>query len=114
MDSVRLPAHLETGAIRRKAESQGGFAMVLHKGDHDAGTILLVFNGMGTASRLWERMPTLEGSRKWTERNAQVFDNTQELNDFLALRQAQDPDLWILELTVADPERFVSELSSAG
>jgi len=27
--SVRLPAHLEVGAILRLAESQGGFGMVL-------------------------------------------------------------------------------------
>lgn len=112
--SERLPAHLEAGALLRLAESQGGFGMVLHKGDREAGTLLLVFPIKHAVPRLWERMPTLEGTREWTEVKPQYFENEQEVNEYLTRRQEQDPDLWTIELIVADAERFVSEMSSTG
>jgi hypothetical protein len=92
--------------------------MVLHKGDRDAGTLLLVMlergGGPTALPRLWERMPQLDGTRKWTEIRLQGIDSEIEINKYLTRRQRQDPDVWIVELTVADPTRFVSEMSSAG
>jgi hypothetical protein len=31
----------------------------------------------------------------------------QEFEAFLTRRMAQDPDLWVIELTIADGERFI-------
>lgn len=111
---ARLPAHLEAGGILRKAESQGGFGMVLHKGHREAGTLLLVFPQTGAKPRLWERMPDLAGNRTWVEVKKQLLENEEEVNDYLHRRQDQDPDLWVIELIVADAERFVLEMTSAG
>jgi hypothetical protein len=83
--------------------------MVLHKGERDGGTILLVIlenQGLGT---LFERLPDLEGTRRWHVSKAQVTDNKQDFEDYLDRRMAQDPDVWIVELTVADRERFVRD-----
>ncbi|MEO1490161.1 MAG: DUF1491 family protein, partial [Pseudomonadota bacterium] len=56
---VRLPAHLEIASLIRLAESKGGMATVLSKGERDAGTILLVTMCRGEDTRLYERMPQL-------------------------------------------------------
>jgi len=63
--SARLPAHLEASAIIRLAESQGGYATVLAKGERDAGTILIVTLCRGAGAVLYERMPGLDDSRSF-------------------------------------------------
>lgn len=104
---TRLPAHLEVSGLIHRAQARGGFAMVLHKGEPDSGTILIVIldnQGLGT---LYERMPTLDGTRDWATTKIQDIDNKKEFEDYLARRQRQDPDVWIVELTVADGERLI-------
>lgn len=104
---TRLPAHLEVSGLIRRAQARGGFAMVLHKGEPDSGTILIVIldnQGLGT---LYERMPQRDGTRDWAKSKVQDANNKQEFEDYLARRQRQDPDVWIVELTVADGERLI-------
>ena len=110
--SARLPAHLEVGAILRLAESQGGFGMVLGKGEHDAGTILLVTLCRGADAVLYERMPGLDGSRTFVATKSEDPENRQVFSDYLARRRQQDPDTWLIEVDIADPERFIAQIAT--
>ena len=103
----RLPAHLEVSGLIRSVEAAGGFAAVLNKGEREAGTILVVVTRNGTNSRVYERMPQLDGVRTWTCSRSQNSENKQEFLDYLSRRAAQDRDVWIIELDVADGERFI-------
>ncbi len=107
----RLPAHLEASAIIRLAESHGGFAAVLAKGERDAGTILVVTQCRGSGAMLYERMPQLDGSRTYVAAKRENTENRQEFTDYLARRRQQDADSWLIEVDIADPERFVAELN---
>lgn len=107
---ARLPAHLEAGAIIRLAQAEGGFATVLAKGERDAGTILIVTLCRGAGGVLYERMPQLDGSRKFLAAKREDPDNTQEFSEYLARRRRQDSDMWLIEVDIADPERFVARL----
>lgn len=106
----RLPAHLEASAILRLAEAQGGFATVLAKGERDAGTILLVTLYRGAGAVLYERMPQLDGSRKFLAAKRENPENPQEFSEYLARRCSQDSDMWLIEVDIADAERFVAGL----
>jgi hypothetical protein len=106
----RLPAHIEASGILRLAESRGGFATVLAKGEHDAGTILLVTLCRGRDGVLYERMPQLDGSRKFIAAKRENPENPQEFSEYLARRRHQDSDMWLIEVDIADPERFVAQL----
>jgi hypothetical protein len=108
--SGRLPAHLEVSAILRLAESRGGFGAVLAKGERDAGTILLVTLCHGEGAVLYERMPGLDGSRTFIAAKRENPENPQEFSEYLERRRRQDADLWLIEVNIADPERFVAEL----
>lgn len=110
-DDARLPAHLEAGAILRLAESQGGYATVLAKGERDAGTIVLVMLCRGKASVLYERMPQRDGTRLFVATKSEEPEKQQEFSEYLARRHARDPDLWLIEVDIADPERFVARLN---
>lgn len=103
----RLPAKLEVSALIRIVGAQGGFASVLQKGEADAGTILLVLTERGANARVYERMPAADGSRNWQQSKVEAPENKQEFNEWLDRRGAQDPDLWIVELDIADAERFI-------
>lgn len=104
---TRPPAHLEVSGLIRATQAAGGFAMVIGKGERDAGTILVVFVQSDGTSKLYERMPQIDGTRAWTLVKAQSPENTQEFDEYLARRKAQDGDLWIVELTIDNGERLV-------
>ncbi len=80
---------------------------MLHKGDREAGTILVVVAQNGKNSVAYERMPQLEGTRVWTMRISEDPENKEKFSDFLERRMNQDPDLWIVELDIAHAERFI-------
>ena len=107
METPRLPAALEVSALVRSTQAAGGFAMVLHKGEADAGTILVVAVDRAGLGTLYERLPDPSGPRRWVAVRRQEADSRTEFDDYLDRRAQQDPDVWIVELTVADVERSI-------
>ena len=103
----RLPARLEVSGLIRAVEAAGGHAMVLAKGEADAGTIVVVLCEKGDNSKLYERMPGLDGKRGWHLTKRHDPENPQQFSEYLARRRAQDRDLWIVELDIANGERFI-------
>jgi hypothetical protein len=114
MEPVRLPAHLEVAGLIRRVGAAGGFAAVIAKGEPDSGTILLILRDSHTNPRLFERMPQPDGSRHWTLTRTQNTDNKHEFEDYLARRKTQDSDVWIVELDIPNPERFIGDSTWSG
>lgn len=110
----RLPAHLEVAALLRQVQAAGGFATLLHKGERDAGTILVVLLENGANARLFERMPDASGTREWRVSKTEDAENKREFSEYLTRRGDQDPDLWIVELDIANGERFIGLTPPAG
>ncbi len=106
----RLPAHLEVSGLIRMIEAQGGFAAVISKGERDAGTILILTIERDESATLYERMPQLDGTRPYIVTKKENAENKQEMDDYIARRCHQDPDIWVIEATIADAERFVASL----
>lgn len=103
----RLPAHVEVAGLIRRVQAEGGFATVLNKGERDAGTIMVVLTQNGENTRVYERMPQLDGTRSWHCSKAQDTENKTEVSEFISRRALQDPDMWIVELDIAGGERFI-------
>ncbi|HZU62968.1 MAG TPA: DUF1491 family protein [Novosphingobium sp.] len=112
--SARLPAGVEVSALIRRVQQEGGFATVLARGEAEAGTILLVLLERGAPARAVERMPMLDGTRAWQESAREDTDNTGKFTEWVERRHRQDPDLWVLELDIPSPERFIELSSPAG
>ena len=108
---ARLPAHVEVSGLIRAVESAGGFAMVLQKGERDAGTILVLTTQNGRNTRLWERMPQLDGSRKFSCTREQDDENPREIDEYMGKRRRSDPDCWVIERDIENAERFVAPAS---
>ena len=105
--SARLPAHIEVSGLIRRVGVEGGFGMVMAKGEPDAGTILLVLCHKGSDARAWERMPDADGERRWQLSRRLDSSDPAAFQNWLDRRRQQDPDLWIVELDIADGERFI-------
>ena len=110
MTQARLPAHLEVGGIIRAVQAEGGFATVMAKGERDAGTLMVICCENGTNLRAYEKMPRADGTRAWSLSREQDIENPQEFIDFCEKRRQQDSDLWIVELDIANAERFIGML----
>lgn len=110
----RLPAHLEVAALLRQVQSAGGFATVLQKGERDAGTLLVVCCRNGAQRSIFERLPAADGTRSWSLSRTETPENQAEINQFLAKRGAQDPDLWVIELDIPNAERFIGLTGTNG
>lgn len=103
----RLPAALEVSGLVRQTQALGGFAMVLHKGEVDAGTILVVAVDRAGLGTLYERLPDAAGARRWIAVRTQSADSRTDFDEYLDRRVRQDSDVWIVELTIADAERSI-------
>jgi hypothetical protein len=112
MSGARLPSALEASAIVRRAAAQGDFATVLRKGDADRGALLLVITSRGRHVACLERMFAMDGTDRWNAVGPAESPGSKELADFLARRTRFDEDLWLIELDIAQPERFIAETTS--
>lgn len=105
--TARLPAKLEVSALVRAVNSAGGFAAVVNKGEPEAGTLLVICAENGANRRLFERMPSIDEDREWSLALVEDAENKQLFDEYLARRRSQDSDLWIVELDIANGERFI-------
>ena len=106
----RLPAHVEVAAIMRRVESEGGFATVLRKGDPDRGALSLIVQKRGEIRGILQRELGADFTYRWAFREA----GSQSIADLTARNARFDPDSWLIELDIADPERFIAETTSQG
>ena len=116
MSDARLPAALEAAAIRRSVEASGGFAAILHKGDADRGSLLLLVRQRGAHITVLERAPQADRDGPSWQRGGPTTagEGEADLREFLAKRLRFDPDCWLIELDIPDSERFVVEILAAG
>jgi hypothetical protein len=114
MSGRRLPAKLEVSGLVRRIQAEGGFAAILHKGDAEGGALLLVVSSRGRYFACLERILSLDGVYEWRSSGPAESSGSDDLRAFLAKRTRFDPDLWIIELDIADPERFIAETTALG
>jgi hypothetical protein len=114
MSGGRLPPRLEVPALIRRAEVDGGFATVLHKGDPESGAVLLIVSSRGRHITGLERVLGVRGDYEWRVAGPGESADSAEVAAFLAKRRQFDPDLWAVELDIAEPERFIAETTALG
>jgi len=114
MSGPRLASAILVSWLIRRAESLGGNGAVLFKGDAMAGGVLVTIADRGKPFRLVERVHDFEGQADWAEVGPQPIETEQQISDYLSRRRRVDPDLWVVELDIADGERFADEIIPSG
>lgn len=113
MIEPRLASSIQVSAFIRLAQAEGDFAAVLRKGDPVAGAIMLIGLVRGKDPVLYERFPSLDGGSPWQKSGKNVPDDEQDIAALWQKRAERDPDLWVIELDVASPERLDGLLAAA-
>ena len=114
MGDARLASHIQVDSLRRMAEAQGGFGMVLKKGDAIAGQMLVILLEKGDNPRLFGRQMGGDFTYQWAELDTRGREGKGTMADFLTRARARDPDLWIIELDVADTAPLIATLMATG
>jgi hypothetical protein len=109
--TARLTSAVLASAMMRHVNAAGGTATVLHKGEHDAGSILLICMEKGVVQSVRERVLGMDGVYVWTVVGP---DDANATDAYLARRRKRDPDLWLIELDIAEAERFAAEMIAEG
>jgi hypothetical protein len=110
----RLATSVLVSALVRRAESEGGFAAVLARGDSTAGAILVVLTERGANPVVYERMLQPSGEYAWAGTSGQTPEKAEEVPALIARRRRSDPDLWVLELDIPSAERFAAGMNALG
>ena len=102
----RLTSTMLVSAMMRRVNDEGGSAVVVAKGDASAGAILLICLEKGRHIGFRERVLQVDGRYAWSPTGP---SDDAESDAWLARRRTRDPDLWIVELDIANAERFAAE-----
>ncbi len=113
MAEARLTSAMLAGALIRRAQAAGGFAMVVVKGDPISGAILIQAVEKGQEKGLFERVPDYAGGYRLAPCGPSVETSRDSepgsLAAYIERRRRSDPDLWVIELDIAQAERFAAE-----
>ena len=104
--TARLTSTMLVSALVRRVGAEGGNAAVVAKGDPTAGAILLICMEKGIVRSVRERILDQAGAYAWMPVGPAKPD---ERTAYLERRRARDPDLWLVELDIANAERFADE-----
>lgn len=111
---ARLPSHVEASALLKRAEATGGFGTILKKGDADSGALVLLVAARGDHYACLERMLGPDGRYTWLEVGPTAGSTAKDLDEWSKKRVRFDEDLWLIELDIAHPERFIAETTLHG
>lgn len=108
-----LSTDVWVGALIRRAELAGAFAMVVRKGDPRAGAVLVKVLGRkeGTV-RLYASAIRGDGETVWMQPVAAQAE--PDLDAYVERSRRVDPDLWVVEIDDAEGRHFLTEPVEAG
>lgn len=108
---TRLASRFLVDLLLRRTEAAGGFATVLAKGDDMSGIILVQCRDRGEAGPLLERRFSAAGYL-WEAVGPTDSEDGESRQNYQDRRRKADPDLWIVELDIADAPQLVAEWSA--
>ena len=102
-----LSTDIWVGALIRRAELAGAFAVVARKGDPRAGAVLVkVLDRRKGTIRLFSEAFRGDGERVWMQ---PVKGDEADLDAYIERSRRVDPDLWVIEIDDTEGRHFLTE-----
>ena len=106
--ALLLSTDIWVGALIRRAEMGGAFAVVARKGDARAGAVLVkLVDRRADTVRLYAEALRSEGERVWMQPHPGAGE--AELDAYVARAARIDPDLWVVEIEDVQGRHFLTE-----
>ncbi|SEH16027.1 hypothetical protein SAMN05428974_1594 [Sphingopyxis sp. YR583] len=106
---TRLKSRFLVDLLLRRTEAAGGFAAVLASGDENSGIILVQCSERGEPGPLLERRFSPTGHYIWEAVGPTDPKDGESRANYQDRRRKADPDLWLIELDIADAPQLVAE-----
>ena len=100
MDDPRLKTGLWVKSQIRLCDIHSIPAVVVHRGDSDAGAVLLKINRLEDGCEVFTRFRGLDGESGWLRGTGSVDEG--EADDYVRRQINRDPDVWVIE--IEDPK----------
>jgi hypothetical protein len=105
---VLLSTDIWVGALIRRAEQGGAFAVVVRKGDPRAGAVLVkVLNRATGATRLFSEATRMDGEQVWMQPARSEAE--PDLDRYIERAARIDPDVWVVEIDDREGRHFLTE-----
>jgi hypothetical protein len=101
MAETRIKAAIWAQAALRLGNAKGKPGMVLHKGDPDAGGVLVLLRGRTGLLALSQTRDT-EGKPAWLRALGVVPVDEATADAYVERQRRFDPDLWVIEFEAPD------------
>lgn len=107
---VRLKTEIWVQALLRRAEVGGAFPAVMHRGDADAGAVLVCVEAEGGAQTLYGQVRDAAGEAVWTVL-ARAADRlgAHDIAARIARERGRDSDLWVVDIQDRAGRHFLTE-----
>lgn len=96
-------------ALRWRVEGAGASAFIVHKGDPDAGVVLVKLLLPGRMARLFVPVRDMEGARVWSQPLGAEPVSEQDVDAYTRRRLDRDDDLWVVEIDDPQGREFLNE-----
>jgi hypothetical protein len=110
---MRLKAEIWVKAYLRRCQSEGAAAVLVRRGDSDAGAIYIKVSRLdGTATLFGPAPAGLEEAgedRRWQPCLAPQFVSEDEADAYLSRQMDFDPDLWIVSVEDRQGRHFLED-----
>jgi hypothetical protein len=106
---ARLKSRFLVDLLLRRTEAAGGFATILAKGDETSGIILVQCTDRGEPGPLLERRFSAGGHYIWEAVGPDDPNDGESRANYQDRRRQADPDMWLIELDIADAPQLVAE-----
>ncbi|MBT2188595.1 DUF1491 family protein [Sphingobium nicotianae] len=112
--SGRLTSQMLVSALIRRAQAAGGFATVLHKGESMSGAIVVQVVESARHTGFFERIMGLDGRSHLVSTGPKLVSDFSDISQYIDRRLRADPDIWFVELDVAEGEQLAADILCAG
>ena len=103
-----LATDLWVGALIRRAELGGAFAVVVRKGDARAGAVLVkVLNTAERTTRVYAEATRMDGEPVWMQPARSTEE--RDVDGYIERAVRVDPDLWVIEIEDRQGRHFLTE-----
>lgn len=109
MTAARLKAGIWVAAYIRRCFSADKPAMLRHRGDEQAGTVLIKVNRLDGTAMVLSPSFGIAGARVWLRATGTEPVAEAQADAYIDKRRARDPDLWLVEVESRDGDAMLDE-----
>jgi hypothetical protein len=94
----RVTAELWIKAHIRRCNAQAISAMVVRRGDDQAGALIIKVNHLGPGCMVLAPTNSMDGGRQWRRAMGDDLVPEAEADAYIERQLNMDPDIWVLEI----------------